>query len=109
MKKFITTLMILGSFQAFAVDLTLSPVYTAVEVVRSVLVTAVSPFATTAGTLQAKEQMAAVRTDALNFLADESEASEMLSVSIQSLRAEIQDMNGLSDKQIAALIVSAAE
>lgn len=109
MKKFITALVLMGSFQSFAADITLSPVYTVVEVVRSVLVTALSPFASTTASVQAKEQMAAVRTDALNFLADESEASEVLSASIQALRSEFQELNGMSDKQIAALIVSAAE
>lgn len=108
MKKFIAALMIAASVNTMAVDITLSPLYTAVDLVRSAVGTVVSPFASTAATFVEKEQLEAVRTDALNFLAG-AEASEVLEASIKEIRVKSEDLNKMTDKQIAGLIVTALQ
>ena len=108
MKRFIAALMIVAATQTMAVDITLSPLYTAVDLIRSAVGTVVSPFATTAATFAEKEQLEAVRTDALNFLAG-AESSEVLEASIKEIRAKSADLNQMSDKQIAGLIVTALQ
>lgn len=108
MKKFIAALMIALSVNTMAVDITLSPLYTAVDLIRSAVGTVVSPFATTAASFAQKEQLEAVRTDALNFLAG-ADASEVLEASIKEIRLKSDELNQMSDKQIAGLIVTALQ
>ncbi len=108
MKKFIAALMIAASVNTMAVDITLSPLYTAVDLIRSAVGTVVSPFASTAASFVEKEQLEAVRTDALNFLAG-SESSDVLEASIKEIRTKSADFEQMSDKQIAGLIVTALQ
>lgn len=112
-KSLIAAALIVTSMSTFAVDITLSPLYTAVDLVRSAVATVVAPFASTgassAATVQAnKEQLAAVRADAVDFLAG-SEASETLKASIKEIRSKGADLNEMSDAQIAGLIITALE
>jgi hypothetical protein len=74
MKKLIFALVLATSFSASAVDLTLSPVLTAVEVMRSALVTAISPFATVSElsvSAANREVALELQAEALDFLAGE--------------------------------------
>jgi hypothetical protein len=110
MKKLLATLLIVAATNSMAVDITLSPVYTAVDLVRSALVTAVSPFATTIEASAAnKEQLEAVKSDALDYLAGDAEQSEVLAETILKIKEKAPDLSRLSDKKIARLIVSALE
>lgn len=108
-KSFIAALLIVTSMSSFALDLTLSPLYTAVDLVRSAVGTVVAPFASTVASSQTnKEQLAAVRTDAIDFLAG-ADATDVLKSSIKEIREKSNDLKGLSDTQIAGLIVTALE
>lgn len=112
-KTFIASLLLVTSMSSFAVDLTLSPLYTAVDLVRSAVGTVVAPFASTgavsaASTQTNKEQLAAVRSDAVDFLAG-SDATDVLKASIKEIKERSADLKQLSDTQIAGLIVTALE
>ena len=112
-KSLIAGALIVTSMSTFAVDITLSPLYTAVNLVRSAVGTVVAPFASTGATTIAsaqanKEQLAAVRADAVDFLAG-AEASETLKASIKEIRTKSESLNSMSDTQIAGLIVTALE
>jgi hypothetical protein len=113
LKSLIATALILTSLSTFAVDLTLSPVLTVVDLVRTALVSVVAPFALTAASsvdmsAQQKEQLAAVRSDAVDFLAG-AEASNVLKASILEIKTKNNDLNSMTDGQIAGLIVTALE
>ena len=113
MKKFIAAALLLSTVSAFSADLTLSPVYTIVGIVRSAVASVVLPTAlTAAATVEIsganKEQLAAVRSDAVDFLAG-SEASNVLRASINEVKAQSAELNEMSDSQVAALIVTALE
>lgn len=113
MKKFIATALLLSSVSAFSADLTLSPVYTIVGVVRSAVASVVLPTALVgASSVEIsganKEQLLAVRSDAVDFLAG-AEASNVLKASINEVKAQSSELNAMSDTQVAGLIVSALE
>lgn len=111
MKKILVMMAMVVSSQAMAVDITLSPVMTVVGLVRSVLVTVVSPFATTAEITSGnvnKEQLRAVKEDAIGFLAD-GEKTIILDQAIREVRAKVAPLSRASDIEVAANIVSAAE
>ncbi|MBC7711951.1 MAG: hypothetical protein H7177_01330 [Rhizobacter sp.] len=110
-KSLIAAALIVSSVSAFAVDVTLSPVYTIVGVVRAAVATVVAPFASTALSVlsqQGKEQLAAVRSDAVDFLAG-AEASNVLKASISEIKTKSAELNEMSDAQVAGLIVTALE
>lgn len=111
MKKILVMMAMVVSSQAMAVDITLSPVMTVVGLVRSVLVTVVSPFATTAEITSGnvnKEQLRAVKDDAIAYLA-EGEKSALLNQAILAVRANVAQMSRASDIEVAAEIVAAAQ
>lgn len=112
-KSLIATALLVTSMSTMAVDLTLSPIYTAVDLVRSAVGTVVAPFALTGASsvelsYAEKEQIKAVRSDAIDFLAGEG-ASNVLKASISEIRTKSDELNGMSDTQIAGLIVTALE
>lgn len=110
LKSTIAALLLATSMSSFAVDLTLSPVYTAVEVVRSALGTALSPFASTTAALNsgtAAALMKAVRNDALNLLAD-GELTDRLDASFSELR-KVEGLENKSDAELSKLIILAVE
>jgi hypothetical protein len=110
MKKILVMMAMVISSQAMAVDITLSPVMTVVGIVRSVLVTVVSPFATTAEITSGnvnKEQMRAVHDDAIGYLAN-GEQSQILAIAIQKVKQEVPQLRNASDIEVAAQIVVAA-
>ncbi len=109
MKSVIASILMAASLSTFAVDLTLSPLATAVELVRSAVGTVVSPFASTSASLApAKEQLEAVRNDAVDFLAG-AEASDVLKASIVEIKERSDEFKSMNDKQIAGLIVTALQ
>lgn len=111
MKKILVMMAMVVSSQAMAVDITLSPVMTVVGLVRSVLVTVVSPFATTAEITSGnvnKEQLRAVKDDAIAYLA-EGEKSVLLDQAIRAVRSNVAQMSRASDIEVAAEIVAAAQ
>lgn len=108
LKSTIAALLLATSMSTFAVDLTLSPVYTVVEVVRSALGTALSPFASTAASIANSGQlMKAVRNDALNHLAD-GETTDRLNASFTELR-KIEGLENKSDAELSKLIILSVE
>ena len=112
-KSLIAAALIVTSMSSFEVDLTLSPLYTVVAIVRSAVVTVVAPTAMTGASSVAisgsnKEQLEAVRSDALDFLAG-SQASDVLRASINEIKAQNAELNAMSDSQVAGLIVTALE
>ncbi len=109
MKKLIVSLMIVLSTQSFAIDLTLSPIYTAVDLIRSALATVVAPFQSTSASFVQKEQLEAIKADAINFLADDSVQSDALADSIKLIKTKSEELNSMSDKQIAGLIITALQ
>lgn len=113
MKSLIATALLVTSMSTFALDLTLSPIYTAVDLVRTAVASVVVPTAATTGasvvsTEASRQQLAAVRADAVDFLAG-SEASESLKASIAEVKTKSAELNEMSDSQIAGLIVTALE
>lgn len=111
MKKILVMMALLVSSQAMAVGLTLSPVYTVVAAVRSVLVTAISPFASTTQAISGganKEQLRAVKDDAIAFIA-EGERSEILAHAIFAVKANVAELANASDIEVAAEIIAAAQ
>lgn len=109
LKSTIAALLLATSFSTFALDLTLSPVYTVVEVVRSALGTALSPFAATTVTINESSAlvMKAVRNDALTFLAD-GESTDRLDASFSELR-KIEGFESKSDSDLSKLIILSVE
>lgn len=112
-KTFIASLLLVSSMSTFAVDLTSSPLFTAVDLVRSAVGTVVAPFvvsgaASVASSQTNKEQLAAVRSDAVDFLAG-NDATDVLKASIKEIRERSSELKQLSDSQIAGLIVTALE
>lgn len=109
LKSTIAALLLATSMSTFAVDLTLSPVYTVVEVVRSALGTALSPFASTTASINGgtAQLMKAVRNDAINLLAD-GEATERLNASFSELR-KIDGLENKSDIELSKLIILSVE
>ncbi|WP_413288841.1 hypothetical protein [Bdellovibrio sp. HCB337] len=110
MKKMLVMMALLVSSQAMAVGLTLSPVYTVVGLVRSVLITVVSPFASTTQAIsgQNKEQLRAVKDDAIAFIA-EGQRSEMLNTAIIAVKENVAELSNASDIEVAAEIIAAAQ
>lgn len=105
LKTTIAALLLATSLSTFAVDVTLSPIYTVVDVVRTALGTALAPFASsTASTGNMGQQLKAVRSDAVTFLAD-GESTDRLNASLSELKKE-ESLAKLSDNQLAALIVT---
>lgn len=108
LKSTIAALLLATSMSTFAADITLSPVYTVVEVVRSALGTALSPFATTVATVNGNgEIMKAVRSDALNLLAD-GESTDRLNASFTELR-KVDGLQNKSDAELSKLIILSVE
>lgn len=108
LKSTIAALLLATSMTTFAADLTLSPVYTVVEVVRSALGTALSPLASSAASINGNAViMKAVRNDALSFLAD-GESTERLTASFSELR-KIEGLETKSDADLSKLIILSVE
>jgi hypothetical protein len=109
LKSAIAALLIATSMSTFAADITLSPIYTAVEVVRSALGTALSPFASTTVSLggDTAALMKAVRNDAINHLAD-GESTDRLNASFTELRKHVGFENK-SDSDLSKLIILSVE
>jgi hypothetical protein len=109
LKTAIATLLLATSMSSFAIDITLSPVYTVVEVVRSALGTALSPFASTSVSLGGGtgEIMKAVRNDALTLLAD-GESTDRLDASFTELR-KVDGLQKKSDIELSKLIILSVE
>jgi len=109
LKSTIAALLLATSMSTFAVDITLSPVYTVVEVVRSALGTALSPFASTTASINGGTAalMKAVRNDAINLLAD-GESTDRLNASFSELR-KIEGLEGKSDVELSKLIILSVE
>lgn len=97
---------------SFAVDLTLSPVYTAVDLVRSALVTVAAPFAVTSASsivaAEAKMEVEAISDEAMNHLAGEA-PTERLLATIDYLRENIEELEDKSIEEIELTIIEAAE
>ncbi|MBY0415832.1 MAG: hypothetical protein K2Q18_16795 [Bdellovibrionales bacterium] len=108
-KTLIAAALMTVSLSSFAVDITLSPIYTVVDVVRSVLGSTVgivaSPFASTAASSQQREQLEAIKGDAQDFIADGT-MTERLSKTIESLKAD-KELAGKSPEELAVAIVRA--
>lgn len=102
--------LIANSLPLFAVDVTLSPIYTAVDLVRSALVTVVSPFASTTGLTAgvAEAEMRIVKDDAIRSLSGE-ERTDRLSSTIDFLRESIDELKDVSDEEIELTIIAAVE
>lgn len=109
LKSTIAALLIATSMSTFAADITLSPIYTVVEVVRSALGTALSPFASTSVSFggDTAALMKAVRNDAVNLLAD-GESTDRLSASFSELR-KIEGLENKSDVDLSKLIILSVE
>lgn len=110
LKSTIAALLLATTLSTFAADITLSPVYTVVNVVRSALGTALSPFASTAVSTEnaaAGRLMKAVRNDALNLLAD-GESTDRLNASFTELR-KIEGLESKSDAELSKLIILSVE
>lgn len=108
LKSTIAALLLATSMSTFAVDITLSPVYTVVEVVRSAIGTALLPFASTTASVGGNALvMKAVRNDALNLLAD-GESTERLNASFTELR-KIDGLQNKSDIELSKLIILSVE
>ncbi|MFA6236675.1 MAG: hypothetical protein WC635_05045 [Bacteriovorax sp.] len=108
LKSTIAALLLATSMSSFALDLTLSPVVTVVQVVRSALGTALSPFASTTAALGGQAlAMQAVRNDALTFLAD-GESTDRLSASFTELR-KVEGLESKSDSDLSKLIILSVE
>ncbi len=107
LKSTIAALLLATSMSTFAVDITLSPVYTVVDVVRSVLGTALSPFASTAASVANGEIMKAVRNDAMDNLAD-GKSTDRLEASFKELR-KIDGLQSKSDAELSKLIILSVE
>jgi len=109
LKATIAALLLATSLSTFAVDITLSPVYTVVGIVQSALESVVgiasSPLASTSATSQQREQLKAIRQDALNFLAGD-EMTANLNAVIKKLQAN-QELTDRSPEELAAHIVTA--
>ncbi len=109
LKSTIAAMLLATTLSASAVEITLSPVYTVVGVVESVLQTAVglvsSPLASTAASLEQREQLKAIRDDANNFLGGE-EMTERLAKTLDLLK-EREELAGKSDIELSAHIVTA--
>ena len=114
LKSTIAALLLTTSLSTFAVDLTLSPVYTIVGVVQSALESVVgiasSPLASSAETSQQREQLKAIRTEANDFLAGE-EMTERLSATLEQLREQFKitnpELKEKSDIELSRYIVTA--
>lgn len=111
-KSLVAAALIVTSISTYAVDLTVSPLYTVIGLVRTAVAIVVTPTVLVTGTSEAtsanKEQLAAVRSDAVDFLAG-AEATEVLSASIKKIQGTNEEMSELSDTQVASLIVTALE
>lgn len=108
LKSTIAALLLVTSMSTFAADITLSPIYTVVDVVRTALGTALAPFASTsASTAGMGQQLKAVRSDAVSFLAD-GESTDRLSASLTELKKD-ESLSKLNDSQLAALIVTSVD
>lgn len=99
-----------NSLPLLAIDVTLSPVYTAIDLVRSALITVVSPFASTTGLTAgaAQAEMRVVKDDALRSLAGEGQTDRLVST-IEFLRENIDELNDRSDEEIEMTIIAAVE
>jgi hypothetical protein len=109
LKSTIAALLLTTSLSVFAVDITLSPVYTVVGLVQTALESVVgiasSPLASTSASSQQREQLKAIRTDALNFLAGEDMTKNLEQV-ITKLQ-ESEELAGRSPQELSAHIVTA--
>lgn len=113
LKSTIVAALMAMSFSTFAVDITLSPINTVIEIVRSAVGTTVglvaTPLASTqASTLASQEQrvqeLKAIRNDAIDHVAG-GEVSGNLESVLKKLRSE-EALAELSDVQLSALIIT---
>jgi len=109
LKITLAALLLVSSLSTFAIDITLSPIFTVVDVVKSALGTALSPFSTTASSVAGSNEqiMKAVRSDALSFLAD-GESTERLNSSFNELR-KIDGLQNKSEIELSKLIILSVE
>ena len=109
LKTTIAALLLATSMSTFAVDITLSPIYTVVDAVRSALGTALSPFASSVVTTADgnRVSMKAVRNDAMSFLAD-GESTDRLDASFSELR-KVDGLQSKSDLDLSKLIILSVE
>lgn len=109
LKATIAAIVMATSLSTFAVDLTLSPVYTVVGVVQTALESVVgivsSPLASTAASSQQREQLQAIRNDAVDFLST-GDMSARLESTLKSLKGN-EELAGKSDVELSAHIVTA--
>jgi hypothetical protein len=98
--------------QAFALQITLSPVQTAIEIVGSITATVASPFvsstATTVGAAN-RQELEAARDHANNFLYNDKMSKELTRV-LANLRTDAntkEAVAGQNDRQIALAVVIA--
>ena len=111
LKTTVAAALMITSLASQAVSITLSPIETA----YNVLATALSPIDVTAGstlissdaTSAYKEAILAVKADALNFLAGEEATDTLLDI-FSRLQAE-ETLQGLSNEELAVLIIEAAQ
>ena len=109
LKSTIAALLLATSLSTFAADLTLSPVYTIVGVVQTALESVVgivsSPLASSAATSEQREQLKAIRSDAVDFLSG-GDKSKALNTTLEQLKLN-EELAGKSEIELAAHIVTA--
>jgi hypothetical protein len=109
LKSTLAALLLTASMSTFAVDITLSPVYTVVGVVQSALESVVglvsSPLASTGASSQQREQLQAIRNDAVDFLST-GEMSARLENTLEQLKQRTE-LSAKSNVELSAHIVTA--
>ncbi len=111
-KSLIAVALMVTSMSTFAVDTT----FASIELLQAIKATVGLVFCPFAGTSAIigptseanKEQLAAVRADAVDYLAG-ADASETLKASIKEIKTRNANLKKMSDAQIVGLIVTALE
>lgn len=108
MKKMLVAAAMIVSFNAHSVDLTVSPIYTAIEVLRSAVATAVTPYTVTSelSVSAAHREVAAVlQGQAADFLAD-GDVTFALTIEALAQDEELADLlHGRSLEEVAEKIL----
>lgn len=115
MKKMIKIIALLsliaGAMPVMAVDLTLSPIYTAVDLVRSALVTVVSPFASTTGLTAVgieEAELRVVKDDVLEYFAT-GEATDRLISTVEIVQEMVPELEEESFDTVAVTMLEAVK
>jgi hypothetical protein len=108
-KTLVATTILIASMSSHAIDLTLSPIFTVTEAVRSAVGSALLPYVATSVSFKGTfaKLMQAVRNDALSFLA-EGEKTDRLESSFVELR-KVEGLENQSDEQLSKLIILSIE